>query len=43
MPVIVFTLARIGLLTAGFMWKNTKYAILIIFIIAAVITPTSDA
>ena len=42
MPVIVFTLARIGILTAGFMWKNTKYAILLIFIIAAVITPTAD-
>ena len=42
MPVIVFTLARIGILTAGFMWKNTKYAILLIFIVAAVITPTAD-
>jgi sec-independent protein translocase protein TatC len=38
----VFTLARIGILTAGFMWKNTKYAILLIFIVAAVITPTAD-
>ena len=42
MPVLVFTLARLGLVTAGFLWKNTKYAVLIIFIIAAVITPTSD-
>ena len=42
MPVIVFTLARLGLVTAGFLWKNTKYAILIIFVISAVITPTSD-
>lgn len=42
MPVLVFTLARLGLVTAGFLWRNTKYAILIIFIIAAVITPTSD-
>jgi sec-independent protein translocase protein TatC len=42
MPVLVFTLARIGLVTAGFLWKNTKYAILIIFVLAAVITPTSD-
>jgi len=42
MPVLVFTLARLGLVTARFLWKNTKYAILIIFIIAAVITPTSD-
>jgi len=42
MPVLVFTLARLGLVTARFLWKNTKYAILIIFIISAVITPTSD-
>jgi sec-independent protein translocase protein TatC len=42
MPVLVFTLARLGLVTAGFLWKNTKYAILIIFVISAVITPTSD-
>jgi sec-independent protein translocase protein TatC len=42
MPVLVFTLARLGLVTAGFLWRNTKYAILIIFIISAVVTPTSD-
>lgn len=42
MPVLVFTLARLGLVTAGFLWRNTKYAVLIIFIVSAVITPTSD-
>jgi sec-independent protein translocase protein TatC len=42
MPVLVFTLARLGLVTAGFLARNTKYAVLIIFIISAVITPTSD-
>jgi sec-independent protein translocase protein TatC len=42
MPVLVFTLARLGLVTAGFLWRNTRYAILIIFIIAAVVTPTTD-
>jgi sec-independent protein translocase protein TatC len=42
MPVLVFTLARLGLVTAGFLWRNTKYAVLIIFIISAVVTPTSD-
>jgi sec-independent protein translocase protein TatC len=42
MPILVFTLARLGLVTAGFLWRNTKYAILIIFILSAVITPTSD-
>jgi sec-independent protein translocase protein TatC len=42
MPVLVFTLARLGLVTAGFLWRNTKYAVLIIFIVSALITPTSD-
>lgn len=38
-PTVVFLLARIGLITPGFLWRNFKYAVLIIFIIAAVITP----
>jgi sec-independent protein translocase protein TatC len=42
MPAVVLTLARIGLVTAGFLWRNIKYAVLIIFIAAAVITPTGD-
>ena len=42
MPVIVVFLARMGMVTAGFMWTHTKYAILIIFIVAAVITPSGD-
>ena len=42
MPTIVFFLAKMRLLTAGFLLRNTKYAVLIIFIIAAVITPTGD-
>ncbi len=42
MPTIVFFLARMGVLTARFLVRNTKYAILIIFIVAAVLTPTGD-
>jgi sec-independent protein translocase protein TatC len=42
MPALVFFLARFGIVTAGFLVKKTKYAILIIFILAAVITPTPD-
>lgn len=30
------------LVTARFLWRNTKYAILVIFIIAAVVTPSPD-
>jgi sec-independent protein translocase protein TatC len=41
-PTVVFFLAKMGLVTARFLWKNTKYAILVIFIIAAVVTPTAD-
>jgi sec-independent protein translocase protein TatC len=42
MPVLVFTLARLGLVTARFMVRNVKYAVLIIFVVAAVITPSAD-
>jgi sec-independent protein translocase protein TatC len=41
-PTLVFFLAKMGLVTARFLWRNTKYAILIIFIISAVATPSSD-
>ena len=43
MPTIVLFLARMGVLTARFMIRNFKYAVLIIFILAAVLTPTADA
>jgi len=42
MPVLVFLLARLGLVTARFLWKYFRYAVVVIFIIAAVITPTPD-
>ena len=42
MPTIVLFLARMGMVTASFMWRHTKYAILIIFIVAAVVTPSGD-
>ncbi len=42
LPTVIYFLARIGLVTAGFLWHHFKYAVLIIFIIAAVITPTPD-
>ena len=42
MPTLVFFLARMGMVTAGFLAKNTKYAVLIIFIVAAVISPGTD-
>jgi sec-independent protein translocase protein TatC len=39
MPVLMFVLARLGIVSAGFLMRNIKYAVLIIFIVAAVITP----
>lgn len=42
MPTLAFFLARMRLVTAGFLWRNFKYAFLIIVIIAAVLTPTAD-
>jgi sec-independent protein translocase protein TatC len=43
MPSLVYFLARLRLITARFLLKNMKYAVLIIFAIAAVITPSADA
>jgi sec-independent protein translocase protein TatC len=42
MPILVFFLSLMGILTAGWMWRNLRYSILVIFIIAAIITPTTD-
>lgn len=42
MPILVFFLARFGIVTWRFMAKQFKYAILIIFILAAVVTPSGD-
>ncbi len=42
MPILVFFLSLMGIVTAGWMWRNLRYSILVIFIIAAIITPTTD-
>jgi sec-independent protein translocase protein TatC len=41
-PVIIFVLARIGLVTPGFLIAHFKYAVLVSFVLAAIITPTPD-
>jgi sec-independent protein translocase protein TatC len=41
-PALIFILSRIGLVSGPFLLRNTKYAILIATIVAAVITPTTD-
>jgi sec-independent protein translocase protein TatC len=42
MPILIFFLSLMGIVSAGFMWKNFRYAILLIFIVAAIVTPTPD-
>jgi sec-independent protein translocase protein TatC len=42
LPILVFFLSLMGIVSAGFMWRNFRYSILIIFIIAAIVTPTTD-
>jgi len=43
MPVLSFMLTKLGILRPRSLRKKYKYAIVIIFIVAAVITPTPDA
>jgi sec-independent protein translocase protein TatC len=43
MPVIIFFLSIFGIVTPKFLWKNFRYAMLLITIVAAIITPTPDA
>ena len=42
LPVVITILSLIGVVTPQFLSKNRKYAILVNFIIAAVLTPTPD-
>ncbi len=42
LPVLMFVLARLGIVSAGFLLKNFKYAVLLIFVFAAVITPDGN-
>lgn len=39
LPIIVFFLTRVGILTPAFMKKNRKYVLIILLTIAAIITP----
>lgn len=42
LPIVIYFLTKIGLLGPGFMRKHRRYAIVIILIVAAIITPSSD-
>ncbi len=43
LPILIFFLSLFGIVTPKFLWKNFRYAILIITVVAAIVTPTPDA
>lgn len=42
LPVVIWLLSRMGIVSSGFLRKHRRHAVVIILVIAAVITPTSD-
>jgi sec-independent protein translocase protein TatC len=42
MPVLIFFLALFGIVTPRFLWRNIRYAILAVFLVAAIICPSPD-
>lgn len=42
LPILIYILATMGIMTAKFMKETRRYAIIVILIIAAVVTPTPD-
>jgi sec-independent protein translocase protein TatC len=42
LPVVIFFLTKMGIVNAAFLRKYRKHAVVIILIVAAVVTPTSD-
>jgi sec-independent protein translocase protein TatC len=41
-PILIFFLARLGIVTPAFLMQKFKYAVVISFIVAAIVTPTPD-
>lgn len=42
LPIVVFILSKLGLMTPAFMKASRRYAVVIILIISAIVTPTPD-
>src|SRR6202522_2795101 len=42
MPILIFFLAMFGIVSPKFLWKNIRYAILVVFLVAGVICPSPD-
>ncbi len=41
-PILIFFLARLGIVTPAFLLQKFKYAVVLSFVVAAVVTPTPD-
>ncbi len=42
LPVLIFFLALFGIVSPRFLWKNIRYAVLAVFLVAAFICPSPD-
>lgn len=42
LPVVIFILSKLGIMTPSFMRASRRYAVVLILIVAAVVTPTAD-
>lgn len=42
LPILIFFLALLGVVSPKFLWDNIRYAILAVFLVAAIITPSPD-
>ncbi len=42
LPILIYILSTLGILTAKFMKETRRYAIILILIVAAIVTPTPD-
>ncbi|HLY43048.1 MAG TPA: twin-arginine translocase subunit TatC [Terracidiphilus sp.] len=42
LPILIFFLAMFGIVSPKFLWKNIRYAVLAVFLVAAIITPSPD-
>jgi sec-independent protein translocase protein TatC len=43
LPILIFFMTLFGIVTPKFLFVNSKYAILVIAVLAAIVTPTPDA
>jgi sec-independent protein translocase protein TatC len=42
LPILIFFLALFGIVSPSFLWRNIRYAVLAVFIVAAIICPSPD-